>query len=59
MSIESGRRLMLLWIALSPLMNFLLGDVYFDDLEVKNVLAFEKGLQDHLKSKYADLVARI
>ena len=32
---------------------------YFDDLEVKNVLAFEKGLQDHLKSKYADLVARI
>jgi F-type H+-transporting ATPase subunit alpha len=32
---------------------------YFDDLEVKHVLAFEKGLQDHLKSKYADLVARI
>jgi len=26
---------------------------------VKNVLAFEKGLQDHLKSKYADLVGRI
>ena len=32
---------------------------FFDDLEVKNVLAFEKGLQDHLKSKYADLVGRI
>jgi F-type H+/Na+-transporting ATPase subunit alpha len=32
---------------------------FFDDLDVKNVLAFEKGLQDHLKSKYADLVARI
>ena len=32
---------------------------YFDDLEVKNVLPFEKGLQDHLKSKYADLVGRI
>ena len=32
---------------------------YFDDLEVKHVLAFEKGLQDHLKSKYADLVGRI
>jgi F-type H+-transporting ATPase subunit alpha len=26
---------------------------------VKDVLAFEKGLQDHLKSKYPDLVARI
>ncbi|MCX7223606.1 MAG: F0F1 ATP synthase subunit alpha, partial [Burkholderiales bacterium] len=32
---------------------------FFDDLEVKNVLPFEKGLQDHLKSKYADLVGRI
>jgi F-type H+-transporting ATPase subunit alpha len=32
---------------------------YFDDLDVKNVLAFEKGLHDHLKSKYADLVGRI
>jgi len=32
---------------------------YFDDLEVKHVLAFEKGLQDHLKSKYADLIGRI
>ena len=32
---------------------------FFDDLEVKDVLAFEKGLQDHLKSKYADLVARV
>lgn len=32
---------------------------FFDDLEVKNVLTFEKGLQDHLKSKYADLVGHI
>jgi F-type H+-transporting ATPase subunit alpha len=32
---------------------------FFDDIEVKNVLPFEKGLQDHLKSKYADLVGRI
>ena len=32
---------------------------YLDDLDVKDVLAFEKGLHDHLKSKYADLVGRI
>ncbi|MDO9449888.1 MAG: F0F1 ATP synthase subunit alpha [Rugosibacter sp.] len=32
---------------------------YFDDLEVKNVLPFEKGLHEHLKAKFADLVARI
>ena len=38
---------------------FAVNNGYFDDLEVKNVLPFEKGLQDHLKSKYADLVARI
>ncbi len=32
---------------------------YLDDLEVKDVLAFEKGMHDHLKSKFADLVGRI
>ena len=32
---------------------------YLDDLEVKDVLAFEKGMHDHLKSKFADLVSRI
>ena len=32
---------------------------YLDELDVKNVLAFEKGLHDHLKSKFADLVGRI
>jgi F-type H+-transporting ATPase subunit alpha len=30
-----------------------------DDVEVNHILAFEKGMHDHLKSKYADLVARI
>jgi F-type H+-transporting ATPase subunit alpha len=30
-----------------------------DDLEVKDVLAFEKGMHDHLKSKFADLINRI
>jgi len=32
---------------------------YIDDVEVKDVLAFEKGLKDYLKSKYAALVGRI
>ncbi|WP_028220038.1 F0F1 ATP synthase subunit alpha [Paraburkholderia oxyphila] len=32
---------------------------YLDDLEVKDVLAFEKGLREYLKSKHADLVKRI
>jgi F-type H+-transporting ATPase subunit alpha len=32
---------------------------FFDDLEIKQVLPFEKGLHEHLKSKYADLVGRI
>ncbi|HWT37873.1 MAG TPA: F0F1 ATP synthase subunit alpha [Paraburkholderia sp.] len=32
---------------------------YLDDLEVSQVLAFEKGLRDFLKSKHADLVKRI
>jgi F-type H+-transporting ATPase subunit alpha len=32
---------------------------FLDDVDVKNILAFEKGLLDHLKSKYADLIGRI
>ncbi|MGF6663863.1 F-type H+-transporting ATPase subunit alpha [Paraburkholderia atlantica] len=32
---------------------------YLDDLEVAQVLPFEKGLRDHLKSSDADLVKRI
>jgi F-type H+-transporting ATPase subunit alpha len=30
-----------------------------DDLDVKFVLPFEKGLHEHLKSKFADLIGRI
>ncbi|MFM0716453.1 F0F1 ATP synthase subunit alpha [Paraburkholderia strydomiana] len=32
---------------------------YLDDLEVPQVLPFEKGLREHLKSSHADLVKRI
>src|ERR1700693_2881338 len=32
---------------------------YLDDLEVAQVLPFEKGLRDYLKTKHADLVKRI
>ncbi|MGO3840990.1 MAG: F0F1 ATP synthase subunit alpha, partial [Alcaligenes pakistanensis] len=32
---------------------------YFDDLEVAQILPFEKGLKDHLRSKFAALVERI
>jgi F-type H+-transporting ATPase subunit alpha len=32
---------------------------FLDDLDVKHILAFEKGLHDHLKSKFADLIGRI
>ncbi|MCX5591188.1 F0F1 ATP synthase subunit alpha [Alcaligenes endophyticus] len=32
---------------------------YFDDLEVEQVLPFEKGLKDHLRNKYASLVESI
>jgi F-type H+-transporting ATPase subunit alpha len=32
---------------------------YLDDVEVKDILAFEKGLLEHLKSKFAELVGRI
>lgn len=32
---------------------------YLDDLEVSQVLPFEKGLREYLKSSHADLVKRI
>jgi len=32
---------------------------YIDDVEVKDVLAFEKALKEYLKSKYDALVGRI
>ena len=32
---------------------------FLDNVEVKDILPFEKGLHDHLKTKYADLVTRI
>ena len=32
---------------------------YLDDLDVKNVLAFEKGLHDELKTRHAALIGRI
>src|SRR6201996_3914919 len=32
---------------------------YLDDLEVAQVLSFEKGLRDYLKSKNADLIKRV
>ena len=32
---------------------------YFDDLEVEQILAFEKALKDFLRSKHADLVNRM
>jgi F-type H+/Na+-transporting ATPase subunit alpha len=40
-------------------MLFAVNNGYFDDVEVKKGLAFEKGLREHAKSKYADLVDRI
>ena len=32
---------------------------YADDVDVKKALAAERSLRDHVKGKYADLVARI
>ncbi len=32
---------------------------YLDDVEVEQILPFEKGLKDFLKAKYADLIGRI
>ena len=38
---------------------FAVNNGYFDDVEVKKALAGEKSMRDYLKSKYADLVARM
>jgi F-type H+-transporting ATPase subunit alpha len=32
---------------------------FLDNVEVKDILPFEKGMMDHLKSKYLDLIGRI
>jgi F-type H+-transporting ATPase subunit alpha len=32
---------------------------FLDNVEVKDILPFEKGMMDHLKSKYADLIGRV
>ena len=32
---------------------------YLDNVEVKDILPFEKGMMDHLKAKYSDLIGRI
>jgi F-type H+-transporting ATPase subunit alpha len=32
---------------------------YIDDIEVKDVLPFEKGLREYLKASHADLINRI
>jgi len=38
---------------------FTVNNGYFDDVDVKKALAFEKALRDYAKSKHADLVDRI
>jgi F-type H+-transporting ATPase subunit alpha len=38
---------------------YAVNNAFFDDLEIKQVLPFEKGLHEHLKSKYSDLIGRI
>jgi F-type H+/Na+-transporting ATPase subunit alpha len=38
---------------------FAVNNGYFDDIDVKKALAAEKALREYLKSKYAELVARI
>ena len=38
---------------------FAINNGYFDDLEVEQILSFEKALKDSLRSKNADLVQRI
>jgi len=32
---------------------------FLDNVEVKDILPFEKGMMDHLKAKYSDLIGRI
>ena len=38
---------------------FTVNNGYFDDVDVKKALAFEKALRDYAKSKHANLVERI
>ncbi|ARP93255.1 F0F1 ATP synthase subunit alpha [Bordetella genomosp. 13] len=38
---------------------FAVNNGYLDDVDVPQILAFEKGLKDHLKAKHADLIQRI
>ena len=38
---------------------FAINNGYFDDLEVEQILSFEKALKDFLRSQKADLVQRI
>jgi len=38
---------------------FAANNAYLDDLEIKDVLPFEKGLREFLKAKHADLIGRI
>jgi F-type H+-transporting ATPase subunit alpha len=38
---------------------FAVNNGYLDDVAVEQVLAFEKGLKDHLKSKHADFIERV
>jgi len=38
---------------------FAVNNGYFDDIDVKKVLAAERSMRDYVKGKYAELVARI
>src|SRR6185295_18283260 len=38
---------------------FAVNNGYFDDIDVKKALAAEKSLRDHMKGKYAELIARL
>ena len=38
---------------------FAVNNSYFDDIDVKNALAAEKSLRNHIKGKYSDVVDRI
>jgi F-type H+-transporting ATPase subunit alpha len=38
---------------------FAVNNGYFDDIDVKKALAAERSMRDYIKSKYADLVARM
>ena len=38
---------------------YAVNNAYLDDVDVSQVLAFEKGLKDHLKAKHADFIQRV